>query len=173
MINKIVTAAYSATVLTKLTNIPYAILGGQALTLHGYNRSTQDIDILVNANDIQNIVNILGIQNVHALTIGGVAGNLPDGTEIDLVSPGEDWVEDALSNVQVTTNGKVLSKPFLILTKLWASRGSKDENDILQMIKRMNDVEISQTESILNQYLPNVVDDFTQLVELKDIELTL
>ena len=167
---KIVTVAYATGVLAKLQlqNIPYAILGGQALALHGYNRTTQDIDVLVNPNDIPAIIQSLNIQRTTPLTIGGVAGFLPDGTEIDLVSPNVAWLGEAISNAQNSAGGRVITKPYVVLAKLWASRGAQEDVDIIQMIKRMNDTELQQTKTLIQQYLPNDSEDLEQLIEMKD-----
>jgi hypothetical protein len=35
--------------------IPYAVVGGMALFFHGYRRFTEDVDLLVNADDLQRI----------------------------------------------------------------------------------------------------------------------
>ena len=39
--------------------VPYAVCGGVAVTIHGATRSTRDIDILVGAEDIQRVLDIV------------------------------------------------------------------------------------------------------------------
>src|SRR5688572_12433693 len=37
------------------SNIPYAIVGGMAMFLHGYRRFTEDVDLLVTADNLKRI----------------------------------------------------------------------------------------------------------------------
>lgn len=154
--------------LAPLGGIPYAIIGGHAVAVHGYPRMTQDIDVLVDDAHLQDSVNALQLQDQHPVTIGGVAGTLPDGTEIDIVSPGEPWVEEAIDSAVETSHGRVVSRPFLILTKLWASRGTIDDTDMLQVLKNMPDEEIDHTRQIVSRYLPNEVEDLESMIMMKD-----
>ena len=53
----------------KLENIRYALIGGFAVSLWGYQRATLDIDFLVNNDDmkkVQNIVESMGYRCIHA-----------------------------------------------------------------------------------------------------------
>lgn len=168
---KIVTAGYTAQVLSKLdaVGIRYAVLGGHALAFQGYNRTTQDIDILVEPGDIDRIIGILDLQATKPLTIGGMSGQLSDGTEVDLVSPAVPWLADALSNAQSINGLRVLSKPFIVLSKIWASRGAQEDLDSMQMLKRMTPEEIVYTKRLVKLYYPANYDDLKQLNDMKNI----
>ena len=162
---KIVTAQTVNSVLARLNGFQYALMGGFALGFHGYQRATTDIDILVNEADIPNIAKVLGLQNLRPLTIGGTAGNMPDGTEVDLVAPDWPWVPEALATAQNTANGKVLNKQYLVMAKIWASRGTKDDMDSMQMLRRMTPDEQKATKKIVRRHKPEAVEDYGQLVD--------
>jgi hypothetical protein len=168
---KFVTAQTVHSVLARLSQFNYALMGGFALGFHGYQRATSDIDIMVNGKDIPAIAQMLGLQHLRPLTIGGMAGTLPEGTEVDLVAPTWPWVPAALQAAQSTPNGKVLSKPFMVIAKLWAARGTVDDMDVLQLVKLMAPAERKMTRSLVRKYLPNDVEDFDQMVMWADVDI--
>jgi hypothetical protein len=154
-------------VLQALT-IPYAIIGGHAVTFHGRPRMTDDIDILVSSQDAQTAVIQLNLQQVSPLRTGGYSGVTPDGMRIDVVAPNQRWVASAVAQAVHTSHGPMVSAPFLVITKLWDSRGSQDETDVLGVLKRMTDADLNATRQLVRQYLPNDVDDLESLISMRN-----
>ena len=147
--------------------VPHAIIGGHAVTFHGRPRMTDDIDILVSAADAQNAVAQLQLRQVSPLRTGGYSGLNPSGVRIDVVAPNQTWVQPALANPVPTTHGPMVSGPFLVVSKLWDSRGSQDEVDVLGVLARMTDDSLNVTRELVRQYLPNDVDDLESLIAMR------
>jgi hypothetical protein len=117
---------------------PYAIIGGHAVTIQGYPRTTEDLDILVKSEDIKKIMEDLNLVYVGPLTIGGVTTKTKLGFELDLVAIDTPWANDAIKDAQKSKYGMVVSKPYLVLMKLFASRSTKDDADAIGILKVMN-----------------------------------
>ena len=164
-IDRIVKTAAVAQFTKLLGNIPYCIIGGHAIAIHGSPRMTSDIDLLVAPSDLAAAAQALGGQSKGPLTIGG-AGLTVNGTEIDLVSPPAPWVAEAIATAQASPYGKVVSKPFLTLTKLWASRGQQEDLDMMTLLRNMTAPEWTQTQALVRKYLPNDIDDLKNLREM-------
>lgn len=91
--------------------VPFAIIGGHAVTFHGRPRMTDDIDILVAAENSQNAAQQLQLQQVCPFRTGGCSGTTPAGVRIDVVSPNQPWVEPAIVNAISTEHGPMVSGP--------------------------------------------------------------
>src|SRR5207302_952519 len=100
----------------------------------------------------------LNLQQVSPLRTGGYSGVTPDGMRIDVVAPNQRWVGPAVAQPVQTSHGPMVSAPFLVITKLWDSRGSQDETDVLGVLKKMTDADLNVTRQLVRQYLPNDVD---------------
>ena len=149
-------------------SVPYVIVGGHALNHYGYGRMTSDIDILVNPHDLNTVVKELDPQEARPIFFGGMATRLHSGNELDILSPNKKWVPEAIRSGIDTPNGKVISLPYLVLMKLWAGRGEKEDNDIIQMLKKMTPDQIKSTKFLVKKYLPNDLEDFDSYVMMKD-----
>lgn len=155
--------------LAPLQGIPHAIIGGHAVVFHGHPRTTQDIDVLVSNDHLEAAAQALQLQNQRPVNIiGGIAGTLPNGTEIDLVSPSEPWVDAAVASAVDSPHGKMISKPYLVLLKLRASRGPQDDTDMIQTLKNMTDEEIDVARQAVAQYLPNDTEDLETMIMMRD-----
>ncbi len=148
---------------------PYAIIGGHAVAIHGYPRLTDDLDLLVNSNDINDIIKDLELIYLGPLNIGGVTTKTKFGTVIDLVSLNKPWVSDAISSANKTKYGMVVSRPFLMLLKMEASRNIQDDTDITKILGFMNDKEINESKNLIKEYLPDMIDDFNQMIEISKL----
>jgi len=152
--------------VTKNIKVPYALVGGHAVSIHGTPRMTEDIDLITSQDHVDEIVSTLKIDVKSDLTIGGVAGTTPDGFEIDVIAPDQPWVGGLLSNAENSKHGLVVSKPYLVLTKIWASRGTQDDADIINIISKMTDEEKSQTKQLVDKYFSNMLDDIESMIEI-------
>jgi hypothetical protein len=149
--------------------VPHAIIGGHAVTFHGRPRMTDDIDVLVFSHDVQTAVTQLQLQQVSSLRTGDCSGVTPDGLRIDLVSPpNQPWIGAAISQAVTTPHGPMISAPYLVITKLWDSRGSQDETDVLGVLKKMTDADLNVTRELIKLYLPNDADDLETLIAMRN-----
>lgn len=147
--------------------VPHAIIGGHAVTFHGRPRMTDDVDILVAPENLQNAVRQLQLQQVSPLRTGGYSGITPAGLRIDVVSPNRPWVQSAIANAVPTAHGPMVSSPYLVVSKLWDCRGSQDETDVLGVLGRMGDVDLTATRQLVARYLPNDAEDLESLISMR------
>jgi len=98
---------------------------------------------------------------VAPLTIGGMSMSV-QGVPVDLVAPVAMWVQEALQDVQNYT----LSKPYLVLTKLWASRGEQDDADVIALLRASGHGELDIIRGVIQRHLPDQVDDLEQMIEI-------
>lgn len=153
--------------LTGLGQIPHAIVGGHAVAFHGFPRTTSDVDVLTRPDDAYAAATALGLQHTSPLSLGGVAGTLPSGQEIDIVAPNQPWVDAAIQSGVNTPYGRMVAAPYLVLMKLWASRGAQDDTDMLHVLKKMTPEQLKQTKQIIKRYLPNEVEDLDSLISMR------
>lgn len=128
---------------------------------------TDDVDVLVAPENLQNAIRQLQLQQVAPFRTGGYTGITPAGLRIDLVSPNQPWVESAIANPISTPHGPMVSGPNLVISKLWDSRGSQDETDVLGVLGRMGDAELNATRQLVARFLPNDVDDLESLITMR------
>ena len=151
-----------------LKGIPHAIIGGHAVTIHGQPRLTSDVDVLIDPSHVDAAIEQLDGTIIKPLSIGGMAIN-SNGIDVDLVAPHKAWLSSAIAGANATKYGYIISKPYLVLTKLWSSRGEQDDTDVIGVIRNMNDEEITQTRKLIGRYLSNEVDDLEQFIKMKEI----
>lgn len=159
--------------VTSQISVPYALIGGHAVAVHGTPRMTEDIDILTLPEYVDDIVDVLGIEVESPLTVGGVAGKTIGGLEIDVIAPDQKWVKGALAMAVDTPHGRVVSKPYLVLSKIWASRGAQDDTDIVKIIQNMDWSEKDATKMLVREYFLSMSDDIDQMIEIADLGIEL
>ena len=135
-------------------NLPFALIGGLALASHKVVRATQDIDLLVDANDADRIATLLAKLGYHCLHRSADAGNHLRGDErVDLLYASRPVARHLLKTApaQETSFGKlrVVSTEGLIGFKLQAivndPRRIRDLDDIRALMRENRD-SINQTE---------------------------
>ncbi|MBW2096811.1 MAG: hypothetical protein JRI80_18255 [Deltaproteobacteria bacterium] len=162
-LNKQIVLTESLHEITSNIKTPYAIIGGHAVTIHGHPRTTQDIDLLT--LDANAVAQELNGTNPQPMAIGGITVNV-NGVEVDIIQPEQPWAADAIEQAVDTQYGRVVSKPYLVLTKLWASRGEQDDTDIIYTLRTMNEEEIALTKNLIAVYFPAYVDDVDSMIEI-------
>ena len=153
--------------------IPYAILGGMAIALHGYLRATSDVDLLTTKE---------GLEKIHAKLVGrgfvpafpGARKRLRDtetSVKIDIITSGEYPGDGKPKAVQfpdpsdsVTLDGiSVLSLPRLIEGKIVTGttvdyRENQDLGDVQALIR-----ELGLPRSFADEIDPTVRSEFDRL----------
>lgn len=109
---------------------------------------TDDIDILVAPENLQSAVGQLQLQQVSPLKTGGYTGITAAGLRIDVVSPNQSWVRPAIADAVVTAHGPMVSGPYLVVSKLWDSRGSQDETDVLGVLGKDGERRVEYDSSV-------------------------
>lgn len=151
-----------------LADFAYAVIGGHAVALHGHPRMTQDIDILVHRDDAERAARVLGGHRRTPLAIGGYSVRVK-GVPVDIVAMDQPWVQAALDSAQHTVHGNVISKPYLIVMKLFAMRGEQDDTDVVSLLRGMLRAERKATRKLIEQCLPADLDDFDSMVRLAEM----
>jgi hypothetical protein len=163
--------------VTNLNNIikqaPFVVVGGVATRLYMPERMTLDLGILVRAEDAQLVyadLEKVNGQKIGDLSIAGTQWRLSDGTSLDVLEFEGDWVVDAISSPNYAPDGlPVIDLPYLVLMKLIAGR-SQDIADISRMLGGAEDLQLLRVKKVINQYLPNAIEDLESLVILGRLE---
>jgi hypothetical protein len=166
--------------VTNLNNIikqaPFVIVGGVATRLYMPERMTLDLDILVRAEDAQLVYEDLekaNGQKIGDLSISGAQWQLSDGTSLDVLEFEGDWVVEAINSPNYAPDGlPVIDLPYLVLMKLIAGR-SQDIADISRMLGVSEDLQLQRVKKVINQYLPNAMEDLENLAVLGKLEQSL
>lgn len=157
-----------------LTGIPWAVVGAVATRAYMPERTTQDLDILVNVSDQEAVRGRLqgaGYCPMQALAIGGMTWRSPDGALVDVIESGAPWVADALQSLRQDRQGlPVLDLPYLVLMKIEAGR-TQDLADAARMLGAASKDRCRETHEIVRQWLPEALDDLESLIILGHLEM--
>ncbi len=152
--------------------IPYAVVGGMALFLHGFRRYTEDIDILVTHENLQRIHKELSgfgyrapfekSKNLRDSRSGVtieflIAGNFSDdGQPKEIAFPDPDFVAETRDQIQVLNLAMLIS---LKLASGMSGEGrTKDLADVEELIKLLH-----LPESLVEALNPFVRERFAEL----------
>jgi hypothetical protein len=132
--------------------IPYAIVGGMALFLHGYQRFTDDVDLLVTPENLQRIHEHLeGLGYVPPFAGSKNLRDTESGVRIEFLTtgafPGDGKPKpvafpDPADAAIVVDNLRILALPRLIELKLASGMTNparlRDHADVLELIKTLH-----------------------------------
>jgi len=160
-----------------LQSIPWVIVGAVATRAYMPERATKDLDILVRREDGDEVrarLEAAGYTFVTHLAVPGFLVHSPEGVEVDVVLGDDPWLDEALAHPRQDPAGfPVLDLPYLVLTKLVASR-LQDVADLSRMLGLASDEELSSVRAVVTRYAPTEMDDLESLIylgrfEMKDI----
>jgi hypothetical protein len=157
-----------------LKGIQWAVVGGVATRNYIPERETKDLDILIDKDSFTEVKQRLmqnGCTYINQLYIvHGEVWKLPDGTELDILAPDEEWVGEALQNTQKDPQGfPVVTLPYLTLMKLLAGR-SQDIADITRMLGIATEDVIAETSKVIKKYYPDAMEDLKSIIQLGRLE---
>ncbi len=159
--------------LTLMGAIRWVLVGGLALRAYMPERTTQDVDILIHAQDEQaarSAFTQAGYTITGTLTIGGFTANLPSGVPIDVLTSTAPWLDLALAHPGRDAAGyAVLPRPYLMLHKMQAGR-PQDWVDVQRMLRNTPAAERAETRTLIDRYAPDLVEDYDSLITLADWE---
>ena len=159
--------------LRTITSVPFVVVGGVATRLYAPERTTDDLDILIEVTNAAALATDLisgGCQKLGSLSIGGSHWRLPDGMALDVLQEDAPWAAKAIANPASAPNGlQVISLPYLVLMKMRASRGI-DMGDLTRVLGAADDETIAETGRVVAAYLPDGVEDLEGLIYLGRLE---
>ena len=164
-------------------NLPYAIIGGIATTFYMPARTTQDLDLLILADDAERLEQALTqqnwtkLENIHinsdSVEILGGAWRSAEDELLDLLyAPDLPWVKTALHPKNTTTapDGlRVIALPYLILLKLLARR-NRDILDIEEMLQYCDEQKIAEIRSTISEAMPILLEDLEQHIAISQMD---
>lgn len=163
-------------------NIPYIIIGGQAVLLYGEPRLTKDIDITIglNIDMVDKIVKIMQEislkplpKNLHRFVKQTMVLPLietENGTRVDLIFSFSQFEQEALKRANVitinNTGVRYASLEDMIIFKVFSGRPRDIEDARKILVKNKNaDIEyIKEQLSILSFEEKNLLEDFNQIL---------
>lgn len=164
-------------------NLPYAIIGGIATTFYMPARNTQDLDVLILADDADLLERTLvrhnwtKLENIHInsedIEILGGAWKSAEGELLDLLyAPDLTWVSKALrtENTIAAPDGlRVIALPYLILLKLLARR-NRDILDIEEMLQYCDEQAIADIKAVVQEAMPALSEDLSQHIAIAQMD---
>jgi hypothetical protein len=163
-----------------LDGIPFAVIGGVATRLYMPERTTADIDILVQAADFDAAVAQLVAkgyrQHTHPLEfadtrLGLIGRRVQSELPVDVLSSTQSWVDDAVASVRPDDRGlPIVGLPYLVALKLDASRGV-DQGDLTRMLGFADEDALAGVRAVVGELLPSDLDDLEQYIEIGRFEV--
>lgn len=165
-------------------NVPFALIGGIAVVLRGYDRTTQDIDILViDADDrLEELIFELSKQGIKLRLHDGLEFarkhrilllESRNGTPIDLSLGALPFEVEAVSNASVENVGEGLDLPItrvedLVIMKAVANR-ERDWDDIRRLCEIHTSLDVVRIKETVRSYTdlldqPEIVEHLAALL---------
>ena len=160
--------------LRSIIQTPFVIVGGIATRLYMPERMTDDLDILILADNSGRLYGELeqaGREWVGELMIGGSSWRLSDGTILNVREFEQAWVAEAIANPNFSPDGlPVIGLPYLVLMKLQASR-VQDLADVSRMLGGADEEMLNSVRSLVGVYLSDASEDLESLITLGRLEM--
>ncbi len=164
-----------------LNDIPWTVVGGIATRAYMPERTTSDVDILVEHARFDEVCGRLesdgwkpGNDLVFPDASLGLRGTAwTRESELDILSSGQAWANEALSVEAYDQTGlRVVALPYLVLMKLDAARGI-DQGDLSRMLGRLDDAQLENLIAVVGRHLrdPQAMEDIRQYAQLGRWEL--
>lgn len=127
--------------------IPHAVAGGFAVIFHGYERFTDDVDVLIGRHrlsDAMTVLEALGYQG-HRTPLGARLVDPDEGIVLDLLCAAwdaEETVVELPTRIVDEVSGRVLSVvpvEHLVVMKLEAGRTQDDADVAMLLMRRLVD----------------------------------
>lgn len=164
-------------------SVPFIICGAWAANNYMAPRATQDVDIIVRPEDLDNAVDELkskgytldgtieveprnSLKELHGFRLVNQGSLVPI---IEILTCKDEWLEEAYidSNTDLSGN-KVLSIPYLTLMKI--DRRAKDAADLTQILGHATGDVLEKTKDVILKHNPNCTDDLANIVLIGKIE---
>src|SRR5262249_9559569 len=153
-----------------------AAVGAAATRLYMPERVTNDLDILIRAEDATRVREQLvqaGAIYQAELSIGGSSWMLPNRFPLDVIECREGWGTQAVTEAQTNRDSSgmpVLPLPYLVLMKFQASR-VQDLADITRMLGQADEEQRNAVRAAFARWLPDETEDLESLIALGQLEM--
>jgi hypothetical protein len=163
-----------------LEGIPYAVIGGVATRAYMPERTTADLDLLVEPENVEPALRQLEAKGYEPRsrplaffdTRLGLSGcRLLGARPIDLLSSTQAWVHQAVRETRSDRIGlPVVALPYLVLLKLDASRGV-DQGDLTRMLGFASEEDLNRVREVVARWLPADREDLEQYIAIGRFEV--
>ena len=159
-----------------LSSIRWATVGGVATRHYAPERTTIDLDVLVEhtaRSKVHQQLQAAGYRYLGELAIGGSTWSAPDGTTLDVIETAEPWAASALEQAQQNRDLQglpVLPLPYFTLMKLRSGRG-QDVADLMRMLGQANQSQLDAVRDVVRRYEPDSLEDVESMTTLGRMEL--
>jgi hypothetical protein len=163
-----------------LDDIPYAIIGGVATRMYMPERTTADIDLLVEPENFDRAIAQLVESGYERrpqqlqfsdTRLGLIGQRLLSSRPVDILTSHQPWVHDAVASVRWENETlPIVDLPYLVALKLDASR-SVDQGDLSRMLGFAAKQDLDRVRSLIGRLLPADVDDLEQYIVLGQYEV--
>jgi hypothetical protein len=158
----------------------YAIIGGIATTFYMPARNTQDLDLLILADDAERLEQALigqgwiQLENIHIhsddVEIMGGAWRSAEGELLDLLyTPNLAWAYRAGHAMTAPDGLRVIALPYLILLKLLARR-NRDILDIEELLQYCDEQKIAEIRAVIAKAMPALAEDLDQHIAIAQMD---
>ena len=158
-----------------LDGIPWAVAGDVATRNYMPERLTQDLDIVIRADDAEETAGRLreaGYGYLQPLAVGGGSWRSPDGVELDVLFASEEWLIEGVEAAAHTPDPQglpTLPLAHLAMMKLQSSR-VQDVADLSRMLGAASDEDLIAVRELVAQVEPDALDDIESLIKLGRME---
>jgi hypothetical protein len=142
--------------LLEAASVAFRLVGGIAVVHHGYARTTEDVDVLVQANARERIKPLLsehGFERLSPCRLRHVA----TGVRVDLLFAGEPMPGANRPSYPSPTevgasprDARVIDLPGLMMLKLRAGR-HRDQADVVELLKRIDEAHYLELEASIDR----------------------
>src|ERR1051326_5044499 len=159
-----------------LSSIRWATVGGVATRHYAPERTTIDLDVLVEhtaRSKVHQQLQAAGYRYLGELPIGGSPWSAPDGPRLDVIETAEPWAASALEQAQQNRDLQglpVLPLPYFTLMKLRSGRG-QDVADLMRMLGQANQSQLDAVRDVVRRYEPDSLEDVESMTTLGRMEL--
>jgi hypothetical protein len=163
-----------------LKDIPYAVVGGVATRMYMPERTTADIDVLVEPENFDRAIAQF-VETGYTLRkqalefadtrLGLIGQRVVADRPVDVLSSTQSWIHDAVASVRWENETlPIVDLPYLVALKLDASR-SVDQGDLSRMLGFASPEDLDRVRSIVRRLLPSDIDDLEQYILLGRYEV--
>lgn len=159
-----------------LESVPWATVGAAATRLYMPERTTQDLDVAIRAEDAAEArrrLTAAGFTYQSELAIGGSSWLTPEGFAVDVLECQEPWFDQALAEAQRNRDRQglpILPLPYLVLLKFQAGR-LQDLADVARMLGQAEEGALTSVRAVFARWLPGEREDLESLIALGQLEM--
>ena len=154
-------------------SVPWVLVGDLAIRAHMPERITTELDVLIHHSDEPQARKDFQQADYlvdKSLSTDGFTAHRGDEVPIRILAGRAAWVQEAIQQPFRDAAGvAVLGRSHLMLTKLLAGR-PQDLVDVQRMLRDTPEQERQNTRALINQYAPDMAEDYDQIIAIANAE---